>query len=134
MKTCTYLVCLGLLALPVTGCGPSGPETYPVSGTVTWNGDPLPEGDIVFSPVDGSLAPDAGKIVAGKFEFQAQPGEKRVEIDATRESGEVDPVMHMAPRQAYIPSKYNSETTLKATVTAGGDNTFIFDLTEEGAE
>lgn len=131
MKTCTYLVCLGLLALPVAGCGPSGPETYSVSGTVTWNGDPLPDGHIVFYPVDGSIAPDAGKIAAGKFEFQAQPGEKRVEIDATRESGEVDPVMHTAPREAYIPSKYNSQSILKATVTAGGDNTFTFELTEE---
>ena len=134
MNACTRLVALCLLVLLVAGCGPSGPETYPVSGTVTWNGDPLPEGDIVFSPVDGSIAPDAGKIVDGKFEFQAQPGEKRVEIDATRESGEVDPVMHMAPREAYIPSKYNSESILKATVTAGGDNAFTFELTEEGDE
>jgi hypothetical protein len=134
MKTCTYLVCLCLLALPVAGCGPSGPETYPVSGTVTWNGGPLPEGHIVFDPVDGSVAPDAGKIENGKFELQAQPGEKRVEIDATRESGEVDPVMHAAPREAYIPSKYNSETILKATVTAGGDNTFTSALAKEGDE
>ena len=134
MKTRIYALCLCLLVLPVAGCGPSGPETYPVSGTVTWNGDPLPEGNIVFEPVDGSIAPDAGKIAAGKFAFQAQPGEKRVQIDATREVGEVDPVMHTVPREAYIPSKYNSATILTATVTADGENDFTFELTEEGVE
>jgi len=29
------------------GCGPKGPKLYPVSGTVTWNDAPLPDGDII---------------------------------------------------------------------------------------
>ncbi len=75
------LACL----LGLTGCGASGPETYSVSGRVTFNAEPLPEGRIIFSPSDGSVAPDAGKIVEGRFEFQAKPGKKRVEIHADRE-------------------------------------------------
>lgn len=130
----TLPVTMLLAAVVGTGCGPSGPKTYPVSGTVTFEGEPLAEGDIVFSPEQGSIAPDAGKIVDGKFEFRAQPGPKRVEIDATRETGEVDPTMGMAPRESFIPSKYNTETTLEAEVTAGGENEFHFELLAEGGE
>jgi hypothetical protein len=31
-----------------TGCG--GPGEFPVSGTVTWNGQPIPKGQIFFDP------------------------------------------------------------------------------------
>ncbi len=129
MKLCKYLVCLGLLVMVVAGCGPSGPVTYPVSGTVTWEGNPLAEGQIVFTPVDGSIAPDAGTITNGTFNFQAQAGSKRVEIYATRESGPPDPVMNMPPKEQYIPARYNAESILTAEVTKGGVSDLKFDLT-----
>ncbi len=130
-KSWICLIGLALSALVLGGCGSSGPETYPVSGTVTWNGKPLPEGHIIFSPVDGAVAPDAGKILDGKFTFRAQAGQKRVKIEADREVGPRDPVMGTIPRQAYIPDRYNTETVLTAEVTPTGKNEFIFDLQEE---
>jgi hypothetical protein len=53
------LVGLGLLAL--MGCGSGGgasggPPRYPVSGLVTFNGQPLAGADIVFKMKDGSLS------------------------------------------------------------------------------
>ena len=66
-----------LLAVLAAGCGPSGPKTYPVSGTVTFNGEAVRKGHIVFSPVDGSTAPDAGEILNGEFHLQAKAGKKR---------------------------------------------------------
>jgi hypothetical protein len=117
-----------------TACGPSGPKMYPVSGTVNWNGAPLPEGDIVFMPATPGDVEDAGKIKAGKFAFEARPGSKKVKILATRGEGPVDPQMGMQPQVMYIPPKYSSGelTELKATVEEStgkdGKNVFPFDL------
>ncbi len=41
-------------AVLVAGCGDSGPVTYRVSGAVTYNGQPVPAGEVVFQP-DASL-------------------------------------------------------------------------------
>jgi hypothetical protein len=53
----------------------------------------------------------------------------RVEIHASREEGPVDPVMKTAPRKSYIPPRYNAHSILKADVTPGGENRYVFELT-----
>jgi hypothetical protein len=124
-----------LFAAALLGCGPSKPETYPVSGTVTWNGQPLPEGSIRFEPEDAKgLPPDPGQIKDGKYQLQARPGKKRVQIYATRESGKIDPIMGAAPREQYIPAKYNDKTELRAEVTPDGKNEFPFALVGDDAK
>ena len=119
-----------LAAAAALGCGPSDPKLYPVSGTVTWNGQPLADGDILFVPVDGATVPDPGKIKDGKFSFQAQAGQKKVEIRATREAGPVDPVMGAPPRVQFVPAKYNDATELTAEVKPQEKNEFTFPLVE----
>jgi len=122
-----FLVALALL---LAGCS-SGPEgTYPVSGTVTFNGEALPEGNIIFSAADGTGVPAAGEIRNGKFRLHVTPGKKTVAILATREFGEVDAVMGARQREMYIPKRYNDETTLTADVTPGGKNRFEFPLSD----
>ncbi len=111
------------------GC--AGDGKYPVSGTVTWNGEPIPDGHIIFTPVDAALGPDAVQFSAGKFSFRASPGEKRVEIFADRPLGKPDPVMNVVAHEQYIPTRYNEETELVADVTPGGSNDFQFDLVEQ---
>lgn len=47
----------------VGGCGEtSGPERYAVSGTVTYNGQPVPVGFVYFTPdaAQGNSGPEAG--------------------------------------------------------------------------
>jgi hypothetical protein len=121
------LLTLGLAGLLLAGCGPAGPPTYEVSGTVTWNGQPLPAGDIIFQPVDGTVAPDPGKIRQGQFRFRAKAGLKKVVIYATR-AGKYDSVMQSYEREAYLPARYNTHTELTAVVTPGGANHFDFPL------
>ncbi len=125
------LIVLVILFCSAAGCGPTGPKLYPVNGTVTWNGEPLPEGDIIFAPATPGDVEDAGKVVAGKFAFEARPGAKKVKITANRSEGPVDPQMGLAPRVQYIPPKYSSaeKTTLTAEVTENGKNEFDFPLT-----
>lgn len=57
------------------GCG--GEREYHLSGTVTYKGQPIPEGYIVFEP-DGSQgntgAPGRCKILDGKYDTRADKG------------------------------------------------------------
>ncbi len=124
---CSLLPALVAL-LALAGCKPPGPATYPVSGTVTYNGAAVADGSIVFMPLDKRQSAEADKISGGKFSFLAKEGKKKVEIRATCEVGEVVPSMGARAKQSYIPVEYNAETTLTAEVIAGGKNQFTFDL------
>jgi hypothetical protein len=121
------LLRLTLAGLFLAGCGPSGPPTYEVSGTVTWNGQPLPAGDITFEPVDPSVTPDHGKIRKGQFQLRAKAGAKKVVIIATR-PGKYSSVVQSYEREAYLPARYNTHTELTAEVKPDGVNRFDFPL------
>ena len=121
-----YVVCaLGI------GCGGGDKrETTLVSGTVTFAGKPLEEGNIVFDPVDGTGGSSMGAITNGKFEFESELGNKRVLINAVRVTEEKDQYGEPVT-ESYIPAKYNEESTLTAEVKADGENTFTFELEAE---
>ena len=113
----------------LTGCGNSEFET--VTGAVTFDGQPVPEGDIIFQPADPKYGPDAGKIVNGKFTLQVRPGSRKVVIRAQRfVPGKKGPMGEKA-HEGYIPAMYNDKTTLTADVKSGGKNDFSFPLKSE---
>lgn len=122
------IVCLGVLVVWSAGCS-GGPRMRQVSGQVTLDGKPVPEGDILFKPAAGSLGPDAGRIRDGMFAFLAKEGKHRVEISASRilpggargAGGEPVP-------EEYIPERYHSNSELTAEVTSAGPNRFDFKL------
>jgi hypothetical protein len=64
------VVLAGLLA----GCAPRGPALYDVSGTVTYDGKPLPAGQVYFEP-DAAKGTDGTQGVAnvkgGKYDTAA---------------------------------------------------------------
>jgi hypothetical protein len=111
------------------GCNNDG--LVPVSGTVSWNGEPIEKGMINFFPTDASKRPHGEKIVDGKFAFRASPGEKRVEIFADRPVGKPDPVMNLQRYEQFIPTRYNEETELTASVASSGENSFDFALEQK---
>lgn len=124
----------GLLAaalLVLASCSEAGPKTYEVSGKVTWNGQPLPEGSINFAAADGAPIEDQGKIIAGEYRLRAKPGKKVIRILADRGTGKIDPVMSQEVREQYIPDRYNTNSILSAEVTADGKNQFDFPLTDK---
>jgi hypothetical protein len=128
MRVWVYLLFLAALA---SGCGePSGSPTYEVSGSVTWDGAPLPEGDIIFTPVDRAVVPEASTIRLGAYSLRAQPGKKRVSIRASKLVAGSKGAMNEPIYDNYIPDRYNVETTLTADVTADGPNRFDFALTK----
>ena len=112
----------------LVGCGDAGPKTYPVSGSVTLDGQPLAEGDIYFFPLDPNVSADAGKITGGLFAFRTKAGKMRVEIRATRVVPGKRTPMGGPVREEALPSRYNTATELSAEVVAGGTNQFHFPL------
>jgi hypothetical protein len=120
---------LAALCFALVGCG-AGDGKIPVSGVVTFDGAPMPDGYVTFTP-EGGGTPAAAPIAAGKFELGVKPGAHRVEIEASRFVGEKNEIMGLQPREQYVPARYNSETTLTSEVTADGENDFTFELTSK---
>ena len=122
MKVNVLSMLLGTLCLFGCGSGKEGPALYPVAGEVTLNGTPLPEGDIIFRPADGSGHSYAGKIVDGKFTVEVEAGKKTVEITARQEipgkTREDNPGEIVTETQQVVPEKYNVNTELTADVSA----------------
>lgn len=124
------------------GCGKS-PTT--VQGTVTFDGQPVANGSIVFEPADGAGPTAGGQIVQGKYQLaDVAPGDKIVRITAIRETGrQVDSGLQTAgtatgpsaPGQAvdeveqFIPAIYNQDSTLTCEVVVGA-NQHDFDLNQ----
>jgi hypothetical protein len=122
----SFLLTLTAL-LMVSGCGGGGPREYQVTGRVTYDGQPVNEGEIVFLPTNSEGTPRAGRIANGTFQISLPEGTKQVVITATRESA--TPAPDGLPNyENYIPAAYNTQTTLTAEVRTSGDNTLTFDL------
>lgn len=125
----TLVILTTLWACLCLGCGGDG--KYPVTGQVTWEGEPIPEdhnGHVTLMPTNPSLAPDSGPLGPdGRFSFRASAGEKRVEILISRPKGKVIEAMGMAAQEQYIPKRYNKESELTTTIQKG-PNELQFDL------
>ena len=133
------LIALVLVAVVMAGCG--GKQRMHAWGDVTFNGQPLPEGTIVFTPTDKTPGPSTGgSIKDGHYDVPAKGGPYAgegytVEITAIKESGKLIPNIFgkklppMMKLRQYIPAQYNKETTLKVTVSSSAsENKFDFQL------
>lgn len=71
---------LVLFAILFVGC--QGPVTS-LSGSVTWNGQPLDSGSISFSPTDGHGESKVTSIANGQYEIRdVPPGKYVAQIEA----------------------------------------------------
>ena len=129
-----FLLLGATCAVALTGCG--GHDREPVHGTVTIDGQPLAEGQIVFTPKPGTASPTAGAMIKDGSYKVSTTNEKfvgafRVEITASRPDGRTV----KGPRgetiegmSNYIPARFNTASELSAEVTASGPNQFNFPL------
>jgi len=118
------IVAAAALMIP-TGCG--GAATYKVTGTVTWQGKEVEDGQITFLPEDGSLHPATAKIVNGRYEARVPAGRSKVEISAQRDLG-YDAAMHQNVKQSYIPAEYHALSKLTIDVQKNDTNNVDFHL------
>ena len=137
VKQCVGLgVCL--LVVACIGCGPGGPEIAPVQGTVTMDGDPLPNASVVFVPENGRPA-GATTDSQGRYKLTfsegregAMLGKHKVRISTASDPSETPGGEPIPGTPETIPMKYNALTELEFTVKAGEPNTADFELESEG--
>lgn len=114
------------------GCG-KGLGTVPISGKVMYQGKPLGEGMVLYTPVDpngrlarGALKPDGTFVLTTNAADGAMPGEYKVVVEALAphpgEPGRGDTPADAPPppieRPSRIPPKYGraEETPLQDSV------------------
>jgi hypothetical protein len=131
----------GSWGLPGCGGNPDGPPRVAVNGQVTFRGEPVEKGSILFIPVGGARGPRVGTTIEqGRYRIPRGRGpvvgRLRVEIRAERNLGyditePTESVKHIGeplpPNE--IPPQFNDASTLLITTTADGDNSFHFHLT-----
>lgn len=114
-----------LAAASIAGCGSDRQPTFPVSGTVTLDAKPLAEGTVYFKTA-ATGAVDSMPIKDGKFEGRAAEGERRVEITAYRVKVLGTGQMKGEVQESLVAKEYNAESTLTASVSPNGKNSFEF--------
>lgn len=118
------MVCLFTATAAIVGCGGDGIERVGVSGTVSYQGQPVQDGLISFEP-QGPGTPAGATIKGGKYDATgngAVPvGKYRVRISSTVEDTKnwVKDAMPVAPRKELLPAKYNRDTELTLEVASG---------------
>ena len=87
----------------VAGCSSS---TASVSGTVTYDGQPVGTGEITFTPVDGIGPTAGGRIKDGQYTVESlTPGRKTVKVMAVKAVPFARSTEEMARRAAKNKSK-----------------------------
>ena len=135
------LAAAGLIVLGVIGCGPA--TMAKVSGTVTWQGEPVPDAMVAFvaqkSPGAVGRTDAAGRFSRttlkpgdgayfGSFRVAIEPFKPGLGPDAAPPAPLARP--KPAPERIDIPEVYRSPDTspLTAEVKRGVKNTFDFEL------
>ena len=121
----------------MSGCGGSDVALAPVRGRVTLDGHPVANAWVKFHPSKKGRGSEARTNHDGVFELEytaerrgALLGEHKVEV-GTREGN--DALGNPINRPELIPARYNTESTLQASVVSG-ENVVDLELTLEAGE
>src|SRR5262249_26074939 len=95
-----------------------------VSGRVTIDGQPMPNGSITFIPADGKGKPSAGEVKDGLYSVKVPPGTAKVAISRPVVVGKKQEYDKPdSPEQPLVkeglPARYNVTTELTAEVKPG---------------
>lgn len=144
---CQLAKLIGLAAaIGLLGCAQENKPSFAnVSGTVTYNGQPIGKGQITFS--NDGRPPTVADIVDGKYTGQAMIGSNKVTISAFRKAAKERVLPPQVQEQVrvytamnkgqtgeafdlsmedYIPDEWGKKTTQVRVVEAGAPNTFDF--------
>lgn len=134
-----YLLFIFIIILcPTIGCGPSGPQRAVVSGTVTYDGKEVGDGEISFIPKQGtSGSGGGGRIRHGKYKIDLSGGIPLGDYKVSIVGYELAPGAEPPPAvidldtsrgKKFLPAKYNLRTELEFSVTEKSEIEKNFDL------
>jgi hypothetical protein len=116
-----------LVGIIQAGCD-QGPPVGTINGDVTFDGQPVKDGHVLFTPVDGMGQTGGAPVRDGKFQAEKVPvGKMKVELHGNKVVGK---------RKAYdtpespweddvaelLPAKYNSKSDLTLEVKKGSQD------------
>lgn len=124
--SCGLALCVILGQQVGCGYGPSGPVRYEVTGTVTYNGEPVPYGEITFAPdgAKGNQGPGAVVTISnGTYQVGREHGviggPHIVTITgytAAPDSGAVSDIPTPQPKQLFAPYSENADLPTDNTI------------------
>ena len=131
------LLLLCVLTVGLTGCGDGDPlNRKGISGTVTVDGKPVPNGSIGFEPLVAGGVGSGAVITDGKYSIDKKdglpPGKYRVRItgDDGQNFGVSEGKMPgdeiMPARKSLVPESWNAKSKHEIDVTDQGP--FVFDF------
>jgi hypothetical protein len=106
------------------GCGRSAGVTA-ISGTVSYDGQPVKKGTIAFLPAESDGPTAAATIADGKYSAKVAPGKKLVRIEGYKVIGQhrynpLNPKSRMVDTQEqFLPDRYNKKSELTRDITPG---------------
>jgi hypothetical protein len=138
-RTVRRLLLAFLLAAPAGGCADSAGERCAVSGTVSFRGQPLDQGMILFIPAAGDLATQSGTaickghyaipqpqgLVPGRYRISISSGDGTTPADPS--GGPPGPSGNFSSKER-IPRDFNVASTHEVEVTKDGPNRFDFTI------
>ena len=108
--------------LYLTGCGSSGPTLHEVTGKVTYDGEPIEVGEIIFEKVPAGSGVDAGGIKKGSFKVAVKDGTHIVRINGIKAfplgPGDKAIADEKEINKQFLPKKYNADSTTQIEVHA----------------
>lgn len=126
-----------LLTAGLAGCGGTDDGRRGVSGAITFQGQPLDRGNIMFVSADGSLSQTGAAITAGRYQISRQqgllPGRYKVAISSADGDVPANPDTPPGPSGNFtsvdrIPAEYNVESKLEVDVKDVAENVFDFTI------
>ena len=135
MKLVLYRILLLVSLLVLTGCGSGG--IAPVAGVVTLDSKPLPNANIVFTPVGEGRPSVATSDAQGNYTLEYTSGQSGALIgehivSVTTGGEQVDEQGNEYEGEEKVPTQFNSDATYKKTVESG-TNVINLDLTSQGS-
>jgi len=128
---------LVILASVVAGCSDGDLQKVIVSGKVTHKGEPIPNGQIRFTPINGTKgATSIASIIDGAYVLDGKGGvpvgKHRVSITAYRPRPNATPEeLREGSYVQYLPAKYHADSQLECDVSDDSSRlTKNFDLAE----
>jgi hypothetical protein len=134
------LSCIGLAAF--LGCGSeSGDGRREITGTVSYDGQPVEEGEIVFEPQEAGAPLATGQIKGGEYRVDAKYGPAaglyrvRIEGFQKKKVANIPPHPYAGDSpgadtiaEQYLPPQYNTRSTLQVEIKDDDEGVHNFDL------
>lgn len=126
MRQCRpFVACALLVALAMTGCGGDGLERQVLYGRVTYNGQKVTGGDILFVPMGDTAGPITGaKVDHGEYRADHQGGVPvgRHQIRVRGFLNEIPPTPQGGPDNIVyptVPTEFYTHSTIEIELTPG---------------